>query len=155
MTKRTLPWSVCPRSGPFRKIAAQEQRYGARAARPGGPRIELAFSAAGTLIGQTVWRPGRYDGRESLLVLDWLTAPDEPAAGHALRARLVERARELDLENVTMILPDTVPEWRAFQDASFRVRATNDFLLARCAQRPWNEDWLCERWYYTLGDFEG
>ena len=54
-----------------------------------------------------------------------------------------------------MILPDTVPEWRVFQDAGFRVRAANDFLLARCAQRPWNEDWLYERWYYTLGDFEG
>lgn len=136
-----------------RDAAALERRF--LAAPPEGQRTSLALDPSGAPIGLVVHRPTRYDGREVLLVVDWLEAPDRPAAGHALRAHLVERARAEGHAEVVALFPDSAPLWRAFQDASFRVLPTHDFLVARSALKPWSAARLRREWYYTASDFEG
>lgn len=136
-----------------RDAAALERRF--LAAPPAGQRTSLALDPVGVPIGVAVHRPARYHGRAVLLVVDWLEAPDRPAAGHALRAHLVERARAEGHAEVVALFPDSAPAWRAFQDASFRVLPTHDFLVARSALKPWSAARLRREWYYTASDFEG
>lgn len=143
-------------SGRYGAIGVRDARYldWRFAAHPERPyRIAQTREAAGRLVGYAVFRYGRFDGRDDGLVADWLTDPGVPAAGHALRRWLAERTEEAGAELLTIVLPDTCPEWLEFQHAGFRVRPTADFLMARAYRRQHDVVWMHRNWYYTLADF--
>ena len=52
----------------------------------------------------------------------------------------------------TVIVPDTAPEWLAFQERGFRVHGTREYLCFRSFQRPAIMSWLFKHWHYTRGD---
>ena len=106
----------------------------------------------GELVGIAVCRPGSFDGREGLLVADWVVPADEPAAAAGLLDWLVQCARASDAAALQAIFPETAPEWLAFQRAGFRARGTQYVLAGRSYARRIDFPWLRRNWYYTLGD---
>ena len=107
----------------------------------------------GELLGYAVFTRGDFDGaKDEGLVCDWLVAPGEERAQHALLAWLAARARTAGLERLTAIFPDTVPEWLWFQRQGFRARPTRYFIIGRQYARGIDMTWLHRNWTYTLGD---
>ena len=118
----------------------------------------VARAANGALVGCAVHRAGRYHGEPTRLVVDWMEAPavsPEEAAGPALREALLDAMRTAGDPSLTMLLADSSPHWRAFQDAGYRVFGTNDYVMVASFQRPYDAYWLERHWQYTASDFEG
>ncbi len=116
-------------------------------------RYEIAVARSpGRLRGLAVHRPGAFDGLEGGLVCDWLVGPDDGPARAALLGWLGERARARSAPRLQALLPDTAPDWLAFQRAGFRVRPTRYLLAARSYARGLPIERLRRGWYYTLGD---
>jgi hypothetical protein len=105
------------------------------------------------LVGYAVFRPGDLDGREHLgLVWDWCVPGGDSGAGAALLAWVRDCARAAECEELVVVLPDTLPDWVALQDAGLRVRGSRLFVAARHFPRPMTMRWLYHEWSYGLAD---
>jgi hypothetical protein len=145
----------------FERIAPEHQAIAVRDRAqmdwryPDHPGNEYAIALAreaGELVGCTVFRSGVFDDRHDALACEWMRPADRPGAGHALRAWLVERAREAGLEHLTLVLPDSCADWITFQHAGFRAEPTKHFLVGRNYVKKYDMPWMRRHWYYTLGD---
>lgn len=119
----------------------------------GRPNHEYSIALArrgGQLAGYAVYRAGHYDGDECGVLGDWLVAPDDEAAGHALRAWSWERAQADGQASLVTVLPDTCRDFMVFQGSGFRVRPTRYFSISRSWIKKYSVRWLYKRWYYTL-----
>ena len=113
------------------------------------------------LVGYAVSRRASFDGHVSPgggpgeLVCDWLVAPGEDEASRALWAWLSDRAT-LDgtKSDVICVLPETCPEFTAFQRAGFRVHPSGYYAVGFHYHGPYPMRWLYHHWYYTLADFD-
>lgn len=117
------------------------RRYGIALARRGGE-----------LVWYAVVRPGHFDGEDVGLVGDWLVAPGDVTAGSALRAWAWERAQADGQESLVTMLPDTCPDFLAFQHEGWRVRPTRYFSISRSWVKRYSVRWLYQRWYYNLAE---
>ncbi len=145
---------------PFGAIAVRDRafltwRFGPAAASGARRRIALARSAArGDLCGYAVASRGRFDGREGLLVEDFLTEPDAREAGSALRAWLARTAVAEGAGELIALLPESCELALDFQREGFRLQPTSYFQMARSTVRGQDMHWLYWNWYYTLADFD-
>jgi len=114
-------------------------------------KIALA-RRAGALVGCSVFATGAFDLSEDALVCDWIVDVGDTAAANALLAWQAQHARAAGMQRLTTILPETCPEWLAFQRAGFRVRPTHYFLVGRNYVKRYSMIWLYHNWFYTLGD---
>ncbi|MGH7150767.1 MAG: hypothetical protein ACREIU_08720 [Planctomycetota bacterium] len=138
--------ALAVRDAPFlnwRFAAHPENRYDVGLARR---------RAGGALLGYAVYRLAEFEGRREGFLCDWLVPAGEDDAAVALRTWGARRARA-DGAALAILVPDTAPEWIAFQRAGFRLRPARDFLAVRSTQRPFDANWLYRNWYYTLADF--
>ena len=122
---------------------------------PDNPNHDYAIALArvdGELAGYAVYRTGVYDREETGLCCDWLVPGGNEAAGQALRAWLLGRARADGAAKLTAVFPDTAREWLEFQRAGFRVEPTTYFPVGRNYVPKYRMPWLYRNWYYTLGD---
>jgi hypothetical protein len=139
-------------SAPFGAIGVRDRarldwRFGAHPSRT----YALALARrGGELQGYAVYRTGHYDGDDCGVLGDWLVAPGEEAAGHALRRWAWERAVADEQDLLVTVLPDTCGDFLAFQQAGFLVRPTKYFSIARSWIKRYSVRWLYKRWYYTL-----
>ena len=108
--------------------------------------------ADGALLGYAVYRLAEFEGRREGLLCDWLVLAGENGAAVALRTWGARRARA-DGASLAILIPDTAPEWIAFQRAGFRLQPARDFLAVLPAQRRLDANWLYRNWTYTLADF--
>lgn len=108
----------------------------------------------GAPVGVAVYRGTVFDGSDDGLVVEWMVEPGDEAPAAALRGWLVERAREEGRELLTVMLPETCPEWTAFQRAGFRVEPTEYYMVGRVYHGPHTMLWLYHHWFYTLGDLD-
>ena len=99
---------------------------------------------AGALVGYAV----RCDDR----LLDWLALPADGDLVAALLGWACAGARADGHARLTAVVPDTAPEWLAFQRLGFRVQGTREFLCFKSFQRPAIMSWLFQHWSYTRGD---
>ena len=106
----------------------------------------------GDLAGLAVYRKGSFDLVEDALLVDWLAPPEDEAVRAALLDWVLARARADGCERLSLVFPDTAPEWLAFQRLGLRVRATRYFLVAWSFSARHDLDWIRRHWYYTLGD---
>ncbi|MCI0586144.1 MAG: hypothetical protein L0323_04810 [Planctomycetes bacterium] len=108
--------------------------------------------ADGALLGYAVYRLAEFEGRREGLLCDWLVPAGEDGAAVALRRWGARRARA-DGASLAILIPDTAPEWIAFQEAGFRLHPARDFLAVLPAQRRLDANGLYRNWYTTLADF--
>lgn len=108
-------------------------------------RCEIALARrAGECLGYAVHRDG--------WIVDWIVPPEERGAAGELLAWSSTRARAAGREGLSLVVPDTAPEWLLFQELGFRVHGLREYLCFRSFQRPAIMSWLFKRWYYTRGD---
>jgi hypothetical protein len=117
-------------------------------------RQALARGRGGEILGYAVAVKGSFDLNEGELVCDWLVDPAHPEAGHALRAWLVERARDDAVGEVIAILPEFCPDFAAFQRSGFRVHPTGYYLAAGSFFDGFHTVLTYDDWYYTLAEFD-
>ena len=123
-----------------RDAAYLNWRYGAGRERK--QRLALA-RVQGELRGYAVYSAG--------WLMDWMVRPEEEDVAHELLAWAASRAR-LDGASLSLVVPDTAPEWLAFQRRGFRAVGTREYLCFRSFQRPAIMSWLFKNWFYTRGD---
>jgi hypothetical protein len=112
-----------------------------------GERSELALGRVqGELRGYVVLRAG--------MLVDWLVPPGERGLAGALLSWAVERVRAAGREELSIVVPDTAPEWLLLQELGFRAQGFPEYLCFRSFQRPAIMSWLFKHWYYTRGDVE-
>ena len=110
-------------------------------------------STGGALRGYAVFRRGDFDGEQGEgLICDWAVAPGDGAAGAALLAWLVERARAEGCPRLTTFLPDRAAAWLDLQRAGLRVAPTRYFLVGRPYEPRYTMRWLRASWSYTPAD---
>jgi ribosomal protein S18 acetylase RimI-like enzyme len=116
-------------------------------------RYELGVVREGSeLAGFAAARVGSFDGRPGLLLVDWI-APSERADVHATLWRwLAQCAAQRGAVRVLALVPDTAPEWLAFQEAGFRARPSRYPMVARSYRRDLPLDDLRLGWWFTLAD---
>jgi len=111
-----------------------------------------AVRRAGELTGMAVYRKGSFDQVEDALLVDWLAPADDEGVRAALLAWVLACARAEGCARLTVLFPDTAPEWLAFQRLGFRVQASRYFLVAWSFSARHDLAWMRRHWYYTLGD---
>jgi len=113
----------------------------------------LVARREGRLVGCAVTRVGDFDGeRQETILCDWLVPTDERGAHQALLGALAEDAGADGAPRITVVLPDTAPEWLSLQASGFVVRPTRYLVAARVYDERYRERWLHRHFYYTLGD---
>lgn len=107
---------------------------------------DLSSPTPSALLGFAVVRRAAFEGRDSLLLCDWLALPDAWAP-------LLAWARHLAVGRPLLaVLPPWCEEHAAFQDLGFRVRPTRLLLVGRSFDRRRDLRFWARSWYYTLGD---
>jgi len=124
-----------------RDAAYLNWRYGGE----GEQKFRVALARVdGELRGYAVYRAG--------WILDWIARPEEEGVAGELLSWSVARARHEGRATLSLVVPDTAPEWLAFQRRGFRAHGTREFLCFRSFQRPAIMSWLFKNWFYTRGD---
>jgi hypothetical protein len=112
-----------------------------------GVRPEIALGRVrGELRGYAVLR--------GAMLVDWVVPPGESGVAGELVAWAAERARAAGHPELSIVVPDTSPEWLALQELGFRAHGLPEYLCFRSFQRPAIMSWLFKHWYYTRGDIE-
>lgn len=126
-----------------------------------GYRIGLAHRG-GSLAGYAVLRQGTFDGRQGILVCDWLVAPGESGAEHALDAWLGNAAEGEAAQGedpagappmrTIAVFGERSHEFRAFQERGFRVHPSGYLLAGRSFESRRDLSWWARHLHFTLAD---
>jgi len=114
-------------------------------------RIGLVHRAA-ELVGYAVLRQGTFDGRQGMLVCDWLVAPGEAAAEDALDAWLGREAEDAGAERLIAVFGERSREFATFQDRGFRVLPSSYLLAGRSSESRRDVRWWARHLHFTLAD---
>lgn len=110
--------------------------------------------SAGDLRGVAIVRDGGPDPR-LLTLMEWMTAPGDLEAEHALLARLTDAARARGLAYLGIWIPLAFPLARHLQERHGFFAHGSPFLECH---RVWRSGltrhWLAENWFQTTGDFD-
>ena len=108
----------------------------------------------GTLRGYLAARTVDSPAPGTILVVDWLAADDDEAAGTALRDALLDLGRASGAPHVAVSFPEWSPWFARFQEAGFLVRGTGLRLATRKVHPRHETYWLRDAWWYQPAEFE-